>query len=311
MSFGVKLKEEQIQNDDLKLIPCDEFIFVRKLFIGNQVNNVTFRAVEDSEKLDNARDLINDRYGWRGYGSAHDIPSGAHHTTFTAEVDESVVGTITLALDSECGLNIDHTFGVELDSIRQMEGSTICELTRLAFHASARSKEVMAGLFHFAFIYGTMISQCTDLLIEVNPRHACFYEKMLGFERIGALKTNGSVAAPSQLMNLKVEAIRSNIGKLAGRAASASHRSLYYDFFPPLQEAQIRCLLSAKSIRRSIRHDSRQVEPGRMGMSLASAAAATAPIPVDRPLRWFTPRPPGGPRPVAAPSRASRRRLGA
>jgi hypothetical protein len=256
MSSGTKYEEKLNASDDKTFISSDEFRFTKKLYIGQYVKDVTFSAVEDSDKLDDARDLLNDRYGWRGYGSTHIIPIGAHHTTFTAEVDETVVGTITLATDSEFGLNIDHTFGVELAQIRQMEGSKICELTRLAFHSGARSTEMMAGLFHFAFIYGTMISQCTDLLIEVNPRHVCFYEKMLDFERIGGSKTNDSVAAPSQLMNLKVDAIRRSIHNLAGRATSASPRSLYSKFFPPLQEAQIRCLILSKATLCYVQHDS-------------------------------------------------------
>jgi hypothetical protein len=257
MSSSVELEQRQIKTDELDLFPRGDLTFTRQLVVRKKLRDVTFRAVKDSDKLCEARDLLNDRYGWRGYGSTHNIPYGPNHTTFTAEVDESIVGTITLAIDSEFGLNLDDTFGVEVDQIRRVEGSNICELTRLAFDCGARSREMMAGLFHFAFIYGTMISECTDLLIEVNPRHACYYETMLGFERIGALKTNGSVAAPAQLMNLKVDAIRRSISKLAGSAAPTSHRSLYSNFFPPLQEAQIRGLLSYSSTLRHVRHDSR------------------------------------------------------
>jgi len=256
MSSNENFDDISIDIDGKNNTIYDDIIFTKKLFFGNQVKEVAFSAVEDPDKLGHARDLINDRYGGRGYGSAHVIPSGAHHTTFTAEVDETVVGTMTLAIDSEFGLNIDHTFGVEVSQIRQMKGSKICELTRLAFDSGVRSKETLAGLFHFAFIYGTMISECTDLLIEVNPRHAGFYKKMLDFERIGALKTNDSVDAPSQLMNLKVDAIRRSILCLAGRAPPDAARSLYSKFFPPLQEAQIRCLLLSKKTLRYVRHDS-------------------------------------------------------
>jgi hypothetical protein len=257
MSFGVRLEERLTKPDDPNFVSCGEVLFTRKLVIGGQVRDTIFRAVKGSDKLYDARDLLNDRYGWRGYGDAHNIPSGPHHTTFTAELDESVVGTITLAIDSETGLNLDHTFGVELDQIRRTETSNICELTRLAFHPGVRSKDMMAGLFHFAFIYGTMISKCTDLLIEVNPRHAGYYETMLGFERIGTVKTNGGVAAPAQLMILKVEDIRRSVSRFAGCAESTpSRRSLYYNFFPRLQEEQIRCLLSYSSTRRYDRQDS-------------------------------------------------------
>jgi len=261
MAYSARLEEDLINTEYHTFSQYDEFMFVRKLILDRDVKDVKFRAIEDGEQLCAARDLLNDRYGWRGYGSAHNIPSGAHHTTFTAEVDQNVVGTITLAIDSEFGLALDSTFGDEVNEIRDEGGARICELTRLAFHSCVRSKEVLAGLFHFVFIYGTTISDCTDLLIEINPRHACFYETMLGFERVGPLKTNGSVAAPSQLMRLKVDAIRKNISELAGSANPTSKRSLYYNFFPHLQETQIRCLLMSNAMMRSIRYDSRHRAP--------------------------------------------------
>jgi hypothetical protein len=259
MAYGARLEDRLPKPDHQQLFPQNEFLFQRKLLIGSHVDDVTFRAVEDSEKLCAARDLLNDRYGWRGYGSSHSIPSGLHHTTFTAEVHTHVVGTITLAIDSDRGLAIDQTFKDEADEIRQEEGAHICELTKLAFHSGVRSKEVLAGLFHLVYIYGTTISDCTDLLIEINPRHASFYEMMLGFERVGALKTNGSVAAPSQLMRLRVESIRRNIGDLAGSAKVACHRSLYSYFFPPMQETQLRCQLSLHPRMQHVRCDSAQI----------------------------------------------------
>lgn len=256
MAIGAKLVQELGNTDYEDFVPCGDFMFMRKLIVGKQIKDVTFRAVEDSDQLCAARDLLNERYGWRGYGSSHNIPTGAHHTTFTAEIDQTVVGTITLAIDSLYGLGVDETFGEEVDQIRHTGSSQVCELTRLAFHSDIRSKEVLAGLFHFVFIYGSMISECTDILIEINPRHTCFYETMLGFERMSALKTNGSVAAPSQLMRLKVDTFRANINKFAaGGGQAVSSRSLYHNFFPPLQETQIRCLLTSHAMLREQPHD--------------------------------------------------------
>ena len=36
-------------------------------------------------------------------------------------------------------------------------------------------------LFHIAYIFARRMHDRTDLLIEVNPRHVRFYERMLGF----------------------------------------------------------------------------------------------------------------------------------
>ena len=216
---------------------------VRKLHLGNELKDVTFCVVQDGDKHSSALDLINDRYGWRGYGSDHKIPIDTHHCTFVAEVDQTIIGTITLGLDAEAGLAIDHTFEDVADQFRVKPGARVCELTKLAFDCNIRSKEVLAGLFHLAFIYGTSVSDCTDLFNEVNPRHARFYEMMLGFCGVGSSRINASVEAPAQLMRLEVDAIRRNICEMAGKPGAGLGRSLYPYFFSPHDERRIRLSL--------------------------------------------------------------------
>jgi hypothetical protein len=216
------------------------FAHVRNLYIGGQFRDVAFCAVRDDEKQSAARDLINDRYGWRGYGSDHSIPVDIQHTTFVAELDRKVVGTITLGVDSGDGLTIDSTFADVTDEFRSKPGVRVCELTKLAFDCNVRSKEVLAGLFHLAFIYGTSAKDCTDLFIEVNPRHARFYEMMLGFCRVGLSRINASVGAPAQLMRLQVDVIRRNIQEMAGNSGAGGGHSLYPYFFSLDDEARIR-----------------------------------------------------------------------
>ena len=184
---------------------------------------------------------MNDRYGWRGYGCAHDIGSDLNHTTFAAEIDGQIVGTMTLGVDSIHGLAIDRTFADIVADARKEPGAHICELTKLAFDQDIRSKEVLAGLFHMAFIYGTSHTNCTDLFIEVNPRHLRFYQTMLGFRSIGPESTNVSVGAPSRLMRLSVNEIRLNIR--ARGLGPVNARSLYPYFFPPAEERQVSELL--------------------------------------------------------------------
>lgn len=224
-----------------------EITHTRSVKIDGEYKQVLFSIIQDDRKRAEARDLLNSRYGWRGYGSAHDLHSDIHHTTFVAEIDEQVVGTMTLAVDSDHGLAIDRTFADVAGAIRQEADGGICELTKLAFDDGVRSKEVLAGLFHMAFIYGTTHTDCTDLFIEVNPRHVRFYEMMLGFQGVGSERTNASVGAPSRLMRLRVDAIRQNIREMAGAQPLLNTRSLYPYFFPPEEERQVRRLLDAAS----------------------------------------------------------------
>lgn len=183
--------------------------------------------------------LINKMYSWRGYGSSHKIPLRLTNSTFTASVDGDIIGTLTLAVDSAAGLAADHIFRDEIDVFRQRPGARVCELTKLAFDSAMPSKPTLAALFHIVFICGQQRHQCTDLFIEVNPRHRRFYEVMLGFERIGTTKTNASVNAPSQLMHLRIANIRHQIDRHAGQGDTASVRSLYPFFFSPREESGI------------------------------------------------------------------------
>jgi hypothetical protein len=188
--------------------------------------------------------LINRRYSWRGYGNDHQIPATPHHATFTASNDYETLGTITLAVDSAMGLAADATFKEELDDFRRVPGTTVCELTKLAFESALPAKPMLAALFHIVFIHGQLTHDCTDLFIEVNPRHRRYYETMLGFTKVGPLKVNASVAAPSQLMWLRICDIRDRIDEAVSDANNSACRSLYPFFFSCVEEQAIHARLN-------------------------------------------------------------------
>jgi hypothetical protein len=182
--------------------------------------------------------LLNRMYAWRGYGAAHKLPSTPNCVTFTATSQDDVIGTLTLTVDSPAGLAVDDTFKEEIERFRSAPGAKLCELTKFAFDTSSPARPRLASLFHLIFIYGSMHYDCTDLFIEVNPRHRRFYEVMLDFAPVGEPKMNSKVNAPSQLMWLNVGNIRRLIDKHAGRDPSKS-RSLYTHFFSPKEEQGI------------------------------------------------------------------------
>lgn len=217
----------------------------RRAAVGDEYMEVVFSANLSEQKRAQARDLLNTRYGQRGYSCSHNLHSDLYHTTFVAEIDQQVVGTMTLAVDSQFGLAIDRTFKDLIAEVRREGNTRLCELTKLAFADGVRSKEVLAGLFHMAFIYGTGHTNCTDLMIEVNPRHVRFYETMLGFRCVGGERLNMSVRAPSQLMRIGVDEIKHNISDMGRRPRSTGRHSLYRHFFPQEEERQVRRLLEA------------------------------------------------------------------
>jgi hypothetical protein len=209
-----------------------------KIADGSIEKTITVRLADCDGERNSANMLINRKYSSRGYGANHKVPNAPNCVTFTALSRNSVVGTLSLTVDTEDGLACDKTFKEELDRFRAVPGVRLCELTRFAFDTSKPSLHLLASLFHIIFIYGTHHFDCTDLLIEVNPRHRRFYQAMLGFRLVGQPKTNEAVGAPSYLMSLKVSEIRRMIDDAVDNGSASPH-SLYPYFFSKKEEIGI------------------------------------------------------------------------
>jgi hypothetical protein len=199
---------------------------------------ITVRLADCDGERSTANMLINRKYSGRGYGANHKVPTQPSCVTFTASSNASLIGTLSLTVDSPEGLASDRTFKEELDAFRAVPGSKLCELTKFAFDTSKPSMHLLASLFHIIFIYGTHHYNCTDLFIEVNPRHRRFYQAMLGFQMVGKPRTNEAVGAPSYLMSLKVSEIRRMIDAHKRNPGVAAH-SLYGYFFSMKEEIGI------------------------------------------------------------------------
>jgi len=210
---------------------------------GKNEKTIAVRLADCDGSRSQASILVNRMYSWRGYGDDHALSAGDHRVTFTASDQDDLVGTLTLTVDTHAGLSTDHTFKDELDYFRKLPGAKLCELTKFAVDPATKSPAVLAALFHVIFIYGIQQFDCTDLFIEVHPRHVRYYEAMLGFERVGPAKIDNSVTwwppeTPVQLMRLKVSDIRDNINLHAGNTARDG-RSLYPYFFSQDEEEGI------------------------------------------------------------------------
>jgi hypothetical protein len=202
------------------------------------VNQDSFgiRLLDTAEGRNSASMLINKMYAWRGYAGTHQVSDDPNRIVLTATDKGNVVGTLSLGIDSTIGLMADEVFGEELRELRE-QGAKLSEFTKLAFDPSVRSKASLANLFHLAVIYARDMHQCTDIIIEVNPRHRGFYKKMLGFEQIGELKTSLRVNAPAYLMRVRLAYATEQIMQHGGTfATNTSNRSFYPFFFSPREE---------------------------------------------------------------------------
>jgi hypothetical protein len=193
----------------------------------------------DTEGHEAAGLLVKRRYAWRGYrvGATH----GMHpnRITLSAADRDEVVATIAVGLDSSAGLFVDKLYKAEVDTLRSQERK-VCEFTKLAVEASVRSKPILAALFHIAYIHARRINRCTDLVVEVNPRHVAFYEHMLGFSPCGPERLDARVGAPAVLLRLDLAFAERQIIEMGGKLEFArTRRSLYPYFFATTEEMAI------------------------------------------------------------------------
>ena len=199
------------------------------------------RLTDTSDGRNTASMLINRMYAWRGYAGNHQPSSDPNRITLTATDKGDVVGTLSIGIDSEVGLMADEIFKDELDAHRQ-RGAKLCEFTKFAFDPSVRSKTALANVFHLAVIYARDMHGCTDIVIEVNPRHRRFYERMLGFRKEGELKVNPRVDAPAYLLRVNLQFVTEQIARFGGTWAAegeTEERSFYPYFFSPREERGI------------------------------------------------------------------------
>ena len=209
---------------------------------GREVSGrlVKIRSADTSGRRSSAGVLINRMYATRGYRS-NGLPAEREPTRITllASEHDETVGTISIGFDSAARLHVDDLFGAEVDELRR-RGRRVCEFTKLAMDSVVRSKRVLAALFHVSYIYGHRLMGYDELLIEVNPRHVRYYERMLGFRTLGPPRLNRRVDAPAVLMALDFSHAHDQIERFGGMPQfSLLERSLYPYFFSVAEEAGI------------------------------------------------------------------------
>jgi hypothetical protein len=197
------------------------------------------RLADTMGRRSSASMLIEKMYSWRGYQAAGLGDQRPNRVTLVASAAEQTIGTISIGFDSAVGLLIDQLYKPEIDALRS-GGHSVCEFTKLAVDASVKSKRVLASLFHIAHIFSHHVRGCSPLMIEVNPRHVKFYERMLGFRSTGEERLNPRVNAPAVLLQLELDYARKEIQRLGGRSElAATEKSLYPFFFSPMEEKGI------------------------------------------------------------------------
>lgn len=179
--------------------------------------------------------LIRKMYGWRGYASSG-VQAALNRVTLAASDEDRTLATISIGFDSPEGLLVEDLYRDRIDQLRAA-GGRVCEFTKLAVEKNEQSKDVLAMMFHIAYMYAFRINGCSDLIIEVNPRHVRFYERMLGFTQFGEERMCSRVGAPAVLLWLRLAYAKEQIERYGGHREKAGQiRALYPYFFSPAEE---------------------------------------------------------------------------
>lgn len=218
----------QDESDDDDLHRCE---------VGRRLYKI--RSADSGGQRSSASILINRMLATRGYAS-RPLPDQSSPTriTLVASDHESTVATITVGFDSPDGLHVDTLFAQEVDALRDA-GRLVCEFTTLAIDQVVRSRRVLASLFNVAYLYAHRVMGFDTLLIEVNPRHVLYYECMLGFKVMAPQRHSPRVGAPAVLLGINLSYIREQGERFAGLSGTSPERSLYPDWFSPMEEEAI------------------------------------------------------------------------
>ncbi|NTV71507.1 MAG: hypothetical protein HGA71_15335 [Azonexaceae bacterium] len=146
--------------------------------------------------------LVRRMYAWRGYriSPPRQLIEDPNHATLGAWIEGELVATLTASRDSSAGLLADNLYADELAALRK-PSRVISEVTRLAVDTDCHDPEILKSLFRSSYQYARAVFGVTDVVIEVNPRHASYYRREFGFSQIGNIRTCPRVDAPAVLLH--------------------------------------------------------------------------------------------------------------
>lgn len=163
------------------------------------------------EQIEAAEELVQRRYAWRGYEISR--AAVAPLVTLLAQSDENVLGTLTVRPGGGYGLFAEKSYAAEIDKLRN-KGRRVGELVRLAIEEGANWRQALEALVRSAYVITRFMYALTDVVIEVNPRHVRFYQRIFGFAIGGTERFCSRVGAPSVLLLLDLEQFGKRIQEL-------------------------------------------------------------------------------------------------
>ncbi len=166
------------------------------------------RPVRTHQHLSMACVLVKNLYSSRGYTteSVRQRLDDPNRLTLAAWLFGELIATLTLGRDSPSGLLADALYAAEVASLRRTN-RIVCEVSRLAVDPDFTSRELLTTLFRAAHLHGRSVFAASDVVIEVNPHHAGYYQRVLGFRQLGSLRQCPRVDAPAVLLHQTLDAM--------------------------------------------------------------------------------------------------------
>lgn len=181
---------------------------------------IIYRQAQPTD-LPHAQRVLRDEYAKQGYiePDAKQAYALARFlslpvtTTFIAQWQQAIIGTISLIKDSAEGLPMDVLYRTEVDGLRQA-GQQVAEVGQLALDSQALSQypklkplvrlDILTSLFSLIF-HRALELKIDTLCITINPKHERLYN-FLSFESLGPLRMYAAVnGAPALAKALDLE----------------------------------------------------------------------------------------------------------
>ena len=202
---------------------------------GLTPSKLAVHLAEDHARRSQADELVGRMYGWRGYMTSP-LAEDSNCVTLVACDDSEPIATISIGLDSCNRLNAEELYPDVIAGLRA-DGARRCAFTRFAVDRAENSLELLALMFHVAFIFARRRYGGTHIVAEVNPRHVQFYSRMLGFQICGPQRHCERVDAPAVLLQLPLAYGEQQIARYGGRPELARKIRSLYPMSLPASEA--------------------------------------------------------------------------
>ena len=162
---------------------------------GRPASGLEFYIAHTMEEVEEAWGLVYDAYR---RDNLIDVNPHRVHTTSQAVGPNTAVilgclgplavGTISAYTDGPEGLPLDSVYLTEISALRR-GGRKLMEVGLFADRRERinRAADGLFALMRFSYFFGFPM-ECDDIIIGVHPRHAPFYMRLLGFERIGPVR---------------------------------------------------------------------------------------------------------------------------